>query len=86
MSHALVEDKPDLEHGEHLSPVLTTTDDVVAQKRQAINDGEAVQLKSSFDNLGLLATVKVFRKTALICLIAAFVAGTDGESAAPFID
>ena len=75
---ATIEEKPDLQHGEQLTQVLTT-DDVVAQKRQAIDDGVAVPLKSSFDTLSLFETVKVFRKTALICLLAAFVAGTDGE-------
>lgn len=78
MSTAPIEDKPDLQHGEHLTQVLTS-DDVVAQKRQALNDGQVVPLKSTFDNLSLLDTVKVFRKTGLICLLAAFVAGTDGE-------
>jgi hypothetical protein len=78
MTSLPVEDKPDLQHGEHLTQVLTS-DDVVSQKRQAVNDGLTVPLKSSFDNLSLLETVKVFRKTALICLLAAFVAGTDGE-------
>ena len=80
MSTVPIEDKPDLQHGEHLTQVLTT-DDVIAQKRQAVNEGNVVPLKSTFDNLSLLATVRVFRKTALICLLAAFVAGTDGESA-----
>jgi hypothetical protein len=79
MSTIPIEEKPDLLHGEHLTQVLTN-DNVLAQKRQAIEDGHDIQLKSAFDNLGLLKTVKVFRKTALICLVAAFVAGTDGES------
>ena len=78
MSTVPIEDKPDLQHGEHLTQVLTS-DDIVAQKRQAVNNGHAVPLKSTFDNLSLLETVKVFRKTALICLLAAFVAGTDGQ-------
>jgi hypothetical protein len=53
-------------------------DDIMAQKRKALDEGEPVQLKSEFDTLGTLKAISVFRKTAFICAIAGFAASTDG--------
>jgi hypothetical protein len=54
-------------------------DDIMAQKRKALDEGQPVQLKSEFDTLGTLKAISVFRKTAFICAIAGFAASTDGE-------
>lgn len=55
-------------------------DDIMAQKRKALDEGQPVQLKSEFDTLGTLKAISVFRKTAFICAIAGFAASTDGQS------
>jgi hypothetical protein len=54
-------------------------DDIMAQKRKALDEGQPVQLKSEFDTLGTLKAISVFRKTAFICAIAGFAASTDGN-------
>lgn len=56
----------------------TDEDDIIAQKRKAVEEGQNVQLKSQFDTLTTLKALSVFRKTAFICAIAGFAAATDG--------
>jgi hypothetical protein len=62
-------DQPTVQDGE---------EDIIAQKRKAVEEGQNVQLKSQFDTLTTFKALSVFRKTAAICAIAGFAAATDG--------